>query len=177
MDQYVCYKGKKSNNECEISCDRCENYGKERRNVDRRGRSGFSLKLYERRDGFDRRKKKLSRKNPYHVIFLQGAHHLRNSEFAVVGLLVLFNIFNIADYLFTLKALSSGFREGNPIMDAMFRISPIAAGAFKVFLTLLITAFVWYFKRYRVVLEISILFIIMYMSLIAYHIYGAIYYY
>jgi hypothetical protein len=175
--QNVCYKGKKTNTECLVSCEKCEHYGEDRRKIDRRRASGFSLKFYERRDGFDRRRKKINRKNPYHLVFLQGAIHLKNSEYALVALLVLFNVFNVADYLFTLKALSSGFKEGNPIMDAMFSISPVAAAAFKILMTLILTAFVWFFKRYRAVLEISILFIVIYMALIAYHIYGAIMYY
>jgi hypothetical protein len=177
LNQFVCYQGKNSSTDCEVACENCDSYREERRKEDRRGRSGFSLKLLERRDGFDRRKKEINRKNPYQLIFTQGAHRLRNSEYALVWLLVLFNLFNIADYLFTLKALASGFREGNPVMDMLFSISPLAAAAFKILLTLLITTFVWLFKRYRIVLEICILFIIMYMMLIAYHIYGAILYY
>jgi hypothetical protein len=135
------------------------------------------LKLWERRDGFDRRQKHLRHKSLYAKVFKRGAFHLRDNTPALVLLLILFNLFNIADFLFTLKALAAGHAEGNPVMDKLFTVGPAAAGLFKITIGLIITLFVWALRRYRLVLEASILILLMYMALIAYHIYGALMFY
>jgi len=176
LENYVCYEGKKHNAECRKPCHECASYGIERRKTNRR-RNGISLKLWERREGFDRRQNHLNTRSLYHWIFRRGASHLRNSYYTLVLLLIVFNLLNLADYFFTVKALSAGFIEGNPIMDKLFSVGPAAAVIFKVSLAVTITAIVWVFRKYRVVLEVSILFILLYMCLIAYHIYGAIRYY
>lgn len=176
MEKYICYEGKKHNSECHQPCEDCESYGVDRRKVNRR-KNGISFKLWERREGFDRRQSHLNTRSLYHKVFRRGAVHLRNSYYALILLLLVFNLLNLADYFFTVKALSAGFVEGNPIMEYLFNLGPAAAMAFKVSLALIITMVVWVFRKYRVVLEISILFILLYMCLIAYHIYGAIRYY
>jgi len=83
----------------------------------------------------------------------------------------------MADFAFTLKALSAGHTEANPVMDKLFGIGPEIAGIFKITVGLLITFVVWFFRNYRLVLEASILILIMYITLTLYHIYGAIRYY
>lgn len=176
MDKYVCYEGKDITRGCNQPCEDCPSYGADRRVGDRR-RRGFSLRLAERREGFDRRKNHAKKKGLYYRIFTYGAWHLRGNNPALITLLILFNALNIADYVFTLKALSVGFIEGNPIMEKMFVAGPVAAGAFKIVLASAITLIIWIFRRYRLVLEISILFLIVYTLLIAYHIYDAAVYY
>lgn len=176
MDNYLCYEGKDHHGGCSKPCTGCVSYGKDRRQGDRR-RISVSLRLRERRKGFDRRKNPARKKSLYHRVFRRGAFHLNDNHGMLVLLLITFNILNVADFLFTLKALSAGFSEGNPIMDKMFAIGPFAAGIFKIGLTFFIAAIVWAFRTYRVILEISILFLLMYMLLIIYHIYGAIRFY
>ncbi len=171
MNRYVCYEGKDIAGECDKPCEGCPSYGVDRRVGDRR-KKGLSFKLFERREGFDRRKNP-QRNGLYYRIFTHGALHLRSNYSALITLLLIFNALNIADYVFTLKALRIGFIEINPVMERMFMAGPIAAGVFKVTLAFIITSIIWIFRKYRLVLEASILFLIVYMLLIGYHIYGA----
>jgi len=176
LGKHVCYEGKAENEGCGKPCEGCPSYGKDRRLADRR-RKTFSLRMKERREGFDRRKKHSAKSGIYHKVFRHGALHLRNSEYMLVALLIVFNLLNVLDYGFTLKALDAGFVEGNPVMEKFFNIGPVAAGAFKFSLALFITSIVWIYRRFRLVLEASIVFLLIYMLLIAYHFYGAIMYY
>lgn len=176
MDNYVCYIGKDNDEDCNVSCKDCSNYGRERRTAERR-KNSLSFRLWERREGFDRRQNHGRSSRLYRRLFESGAFHLRHNYYALVLLLALFNIFNIADYLFTLKALAAGYSEGNPIMDKLFSMGPSAALTFKAATGLFITSVVWLLRRYRLVLEASILILLLYMLLISYHIYGMIRYY
>lgn len=175
LDERVCYVGKDLNNGCDMPCEGCSNFGSDRRGTSRREKT-VSLKLWERRDGFDRRRNHTGR-GLYARIFGKGAFHLRDNLYAVVLLLILFNIFNIADFFFTLKALAAGHSEGNPVMDRLFTMGPAAAGSFKVLVGLVITGFIWFLRRYRLVLEAGIFILLLYMALMGYHIYGAIRFY
>ncbi|MBE0446996.1 MAG: hypothetical protein IBX64_02650 [Actinobacteria bacterium] len=176
MDRYICYIGKDNDRDCDIPCEDCANYGKERRLAERR-KTNISFRLWEKREGFDRRQNREKNNGLYNKLFRRGAFHLRHNYSALIVLLVLFNLFNIADYLFTLKALAAGYTEGNPVMDRLFDMGPVVALTFKIATGLFITTIVWLLKRYRLVLEASILILLMYMLLISYHIYGVIRYY
>lgn len=176
MDRKVCYAGKNNNDDCGIQCEACAQYGFDRRVSERRGNS-LSFKLWEKRKGFDRRQNSLRDKGLYHRIFMRGAFHLKDNFPALIALLIVFNFFNMTDYLFTLKALDAGYAEGNPVMDRLFSIGPVAAFAFKVAVGFFITSIIWLLKKYRLVLELSILILIVYMLLILYHIYGAVRFY
>ncbi|HZD59215.1 MAG TPA: DUF5658 family protein [Anaerolineae bacterium] len=177
MDNYVCYIGKVNDKDCDIACKDCANYGKDRRVAERRQR-GVSFRLWERREGFDRRLNSEKNKGLYRRVFRRGAFYLRHNYRSLIVLLLLFNLFNAADYIFTLRALAAGVaEEGNPLMDKLFDMGPAAAFIFKVAVGLFITSIVWLLKRYRLVLEVSILILLMYMLLISYHIYGMVRYY
>jgi hypothetical protein len=176
VEKYVCYEGKDRRGGCKRHCEGCESFAIDRRKKDRRHNS-VSFRVRERREGFDRRQNHITRKGFYHFVFRRGSLHLRHNQIALLILLIVFNLLSIADYMFTLKALNAGFAEGNPIMDAMFTVGPAVAACFKIGLTMFVAAMVWLFRRYRAILEISILFILMYMLLIIYHIYGAIRFY
>lgn len=176
MDRYICYMGKDSDEDCDTACKDCDSYGIDRRLGDRRERC-LSFKLWERREGFDRRQNRKANKGLYNRIFRHGALHLRNNYTALIILLIIFNLFNVADYMFTLKALAAGYSESNPVMDKLFSMGSTPAGIFKITIGLLVTSIIWFLKRYRLVLEASILILLMYMLLISYHIYGAIRYY
>ncbi|MCL6473160.1 MAG: DUF5658 family protein [Firmicutes bacterium] len=171
MSKYVCYEGKDVTGKCNGPCEGCSSYGVERRLSNRRKKS-FSFRLLERREGFDRRKNHLGKKGLYQRVFRQGAYYLRHNYAKLIILLILFNMLNVADFIFTLRALSYGFSEGNPVMNMLFTVGPSAAGLFKFALAGVITVAIWLFRRYRLVLEFSIFFLFVYMLLIAYHIYG-----
>lgn len=176
LERLVCHIGKDIHGGCDNPCEGCLYYRPDRRSSDRRKKC-VSLKLWERRDGFDRRQNHLKSRGLYARVFRRGAFHLRDNMRALILLLILFNIFNIADFVFTLNALAAGHSEGNPVMEKLFTIGPAAAGSFKIIVGLVITLFVWSLRRYRLVLEAGILILLMYMTLIAYHIYGAARYY
>lgn len=175
MDKHVCYVGKDPESGCEMPCEGCSNFGPNRRISSRRERT-ISLKLWERRDGFDRRRSHSGR-GLYSRVFGKGAFHLRENLYAVILLLIMFNLFNIADFVFTMKALAAGHSEGNPVMDRLFTTGPAVAGVFKIAVGLIITAFIWFLRKYRLVLEAGIFILLLYMALIMYHIYGALLFY
>ena len=112
---------------------------------DRRGgerRSGrISLRLHERRTGFDRR-------SPASLV---GWY--RDRPHIVGAVLVAVVLLNIADLVLTIRALGRGATEANPVMAALFELGPVTAGAFKVLVGLTFALIVWRLRRYRRVLE------------------------
>ena len=53
---------------------------------------------------------------------------LRDNPRALLVMLGIFFILNIADFLFTFQALSFGATEANPLMEVLFSAHPFAAG-------------------------------------------------
>ncbi|NNC92374.1 MAG: hypothetical protein HKN80_07745 [Acidimicrobiia bacterium] len=99
----------------------------------------------ERRTGFDRRA-------PSGAIAWYRDHPpvLALALAAVIAL-------NVADYLFTVRALDRGAIEVNPLMATLFDIDPALAGAVKVLLGIGVVLVIWQMRRYRRMLEVSLL--------------------
>ena len=133
----------------------------ERRSQERRS-SGASLHWPERRSGFDRRAS-------------CWVTALRDSSAAVVALLALLNLLNVLDWRFTMLGLERGAIEANPFMDAFFGIDSFSAGLFKVAVMLTISLIVWRTRRYRRILEFTVLATVAYAGVILYHIVGLTY--
>lgn len=176
MDGNVCYEGKDHEGGCEKPCEGCPSYGIDRRVGDRRKKSPV-LKLIERRKGFDRRRNHLKNRSAYSKLFSSSVLYLKDRYHALIILLIVFNLLNVADFVFTLKALAAGFAEANPIMNNLFMANPQIAGVFKITTILFVSLLIWFFRKYRLVLEVSVVFLVIYMALISYHIYNAIMYY
>ena len=133
----------------------------ERRSDDRRG-GGASLYRPERRSGFDRRGQ-------------SWVDVLRDSSAAVVALLALLNLLNVLDWRFTMVGLQRGAIEANPFMAAFFGIDSLSAGLFKVAVMLTVSLVIWRTRRYRRVLEFTVLATVAYAGIILYHIVGLTY--
>lgn len=128
----------------------------DRRRTDRRT-ARRQFRVPDRRTGFDRRK----------PAGLLGV--LRDSPAVLVGLLVLINLFSIADWVFTMQALQIGAVEGNPVLAMMLTTNPAAAFAFKVTATLLVTLALWTWRRYRLILATAAAATLVYAGLMVYH--------
>ena len=130
----------------------------EQRAAERRQQT-ISLRWPERRTGFDRRGDatvEVLRDNPNVLLFA----------------LALLNLLSILDWRLTALELSLGASEANPIMAAFFAVDPAAAGLFKVALMLTVSLIIWRGRRYRRVLELAVLAMMVYTALIVYHLAG-----
>ncbi len=132
----------------------------ERRGIDRRSARQFTLRWPERRTGFDRREE-------YPVLRM-----LRESGALLLSLLVLLNVMSLLDLGLTTYELSLGAAEGNPVMRMAFDAGPAAVIALKVGVMLLVSAGIWWLRRYRRVLQLSIASAGAYAALLVHHVVG-----
>jgi hypothetical protein len=146
----------------------------ERRWTERRERRA-SLIFPERRTGFDRRTPLFA--GPVRRSIDQALRTLRDSLPALAAVLIMVNVLNILDYVFTVNALAAGMSEGNPIMDSLFSYDIRIAGLVKVLAMLGVTFVIWRNRRYRMILGCALLTLVAYLVLITYHIYGAAMFY
>lgn len=116
----------------------------ERRLIDRRAVRVF-FRYPERRTGFDRR-------SPGRLVTWYRDHP------AVIGAtLTAIMVLNVADLLITLWALENGAREANPVMAALLTRGPVLAGTIKLAVGLGVVAVIWMMRRYRRILEVSLI--------------------
>ncbi len=119
----------------------------------------------ERRSGFDRRLAN-------HTVRHKVTWHLRRNEFLLATLLVLINVLNLSDLIFTYLALGAGFAEANPFLRYLFsNFSPILGGYVKLAVGLLVTLTIWLLRKYRRVLEGALLILAIYLLIILYHLF------
>lgn len=115
-------------------------------------------RFHNRRTGFDRRK---------HPVVLEV---LRDSRWALVALLVLLNLMSLLDGLLTAAELSTGIaREGNPLFLGLIGASPLLAAGFKVVVPVLVSVVLWRWRRYRVMLVLTLATLALYAMVLAYH--------
>ena len=140
------------------------------RGSDRRS-PNIPLYLPERRRGFDRRR-------PAEGTWRARYHHLleeyRHDHDTIAAALLVFVVLNIVDLLLTVKALSMGAVEVNPVMAWLFAIDPTMAAAFKVVVGIGIALAVWSARRYRRMLEASLVLVAVMTLVLAYHGYNAL---
>jgi len=132
----------------------------ERRGVDRRTARQFTLRWPERRTGFDRREE-------YPVLRL-----LRDSGSLLLAVLVILNVMSLIDLGLTAYELRLGAAEGNPVMRMAFDSGPAAVIAMKVGVMALVSAGIWWLRRYRRVLQLSVASVSAYAALLVYHVAG-----
>jgi len=87
-----------------------------------------------------------------------AAYRSRPQLLAVV--LAAIALLNVADLLLTVQALELGAAELNPIMAAMIEADLALASAFKVTLGLAVVAVMWLLRRYRLILEASLVLLV-----------------
>jgi Domain of unknown function (DUF5658) len=138
-----------------------------RRGDRRRSRARFVLR--ERRTGFERRRRTLS---PAADLLESGLLHLRDRSATLLIVLIGANVLNLADFLMTLHALSSGVAEANPILRGLFDASPWAAGLFKLALVALLSVFIWCYRRFRLLLLTSVGLLGAFILVLVYQVYG-----
>lgn len=137
------------------------------RHQDRRRRR-LNFVMRERRSGFDRRRPTTWSARMQERVLAR----LRDEDRNMFTLLVIANVLNVLDFLFTLRALGHGAQEANPIMRALFSLDPATAGAVKVALVLGVSLLVWRFRRYRLPLLAGVMLSIVFGLVFLYHLYG-----
>lgn len=126
-----------------------------RRGNDRRV-TRAALRFPDRRTGFDRRA------DAGVVVWYRDRPGLIASALTAIVLL------NVADFTLTMHALELGAREANPIMAGLLDLSPALAGTVKVVVTMLIAAAIWRMRRYRRILEVSLVALVGFTMLVTY---------
>lgn len=130
------------------------------RHVERRARSRHAFHWPERRTGFDRR-------SPDRPLMT-----LRDNHALLVGVILLIGALSCFDLAMTARELALGVQEGNPIMRAALGNSIWTAAAVKAGSFLLVSLAIWYFRRYRLVLQFALGAAVLYVALTLYHLIG-----
>ncbi len=139
-----------------------------RRGTDRRSRT-VSFRYPERRTGFARRRPEVGGPRRAYLRMLDG-YRARPEMVAVV--LATFVALNLADLMLTLRALRLGAAEANPAMALLFGMDPAAATVFKLAVGVGVALVVWSLRRYRLMLETSLLLVAGFAVLMLYHLAG-----
>ncbi len=125
----------------------------QRRGTDRREKH-FSFRFPDRRLGFARRQ---IQGGPARAAYERVLGTFRYQPRPLALVLVTVAMLNITDMVLTLRALELGAVEVNPIMAALINADPLIASIFKVTIGIVVVAAMWAMRRYRRVLEASLL--------------------
>jgi hypothetical protein len=118
----------------------------------------WQYRFVNRRTGFDRRKR-----SPILTT-------LRDSNWALIALLVLLNLMSLLDGVLTALELWSGVaREGNPIFGNLITAHPALAVGFKVVMMLAVTVIIWHWRAHRVMLLLALATLALYAVVLGYH--------
>ncbi|MGI9647731.1 MAG: DUF5658 family protein [Acidimicrobiia bacterium] len=128
-----------------------------RRGGDRRT-ARVAFRFPERRTGFDRR--------AYAGVVTRYRDRPGLIAAALTGIVLL----NLADFALTLRALDLGAREANPVMAGLLELSPGLAGTVKIVVAVGVSAVIWQLRRYRRILEVSLLALAGFTMLVTYQI-------
>jgi hypothetical protein len=153
-----------------VRIDSAHDQDNNERGSDRRTRNG-SFYYPERRHGFERRHPPEGTWRARYHSWLEQYRH--DNDTIAVALLV-FVLLNLADLLLTVRALSMGAVEGNPIMAFLFAVDPTLAAMFKVVVGAGIALAVWSARRYRRILETSLVMVAVMTAVLLYHGYSAL---
>ncbi len=140
--------------------------GNQRSGGDRRVRR-VSFRYPERRTGFDRRMVGVSR----YQRFLE-AYRRRDGLVAVC--LAAVAVLNLVDLVLTRVLIDLGASEANPIMAALLAAGTVPAAAAKVAVTVAVVTGVWMLRRYRRMLEFSLVLLGALVLLAAYQVGGVL---
>jgi hypothetical protein len=136
-----------------------------KRGPDRRVRNG-SFHVPERRLGFDRRRPP---RDTWHGRYHEFLDRYRGDTDTVAAVLLVFVVLNVADLLLTVRALSMGATELNPVMAWLFALDPTLAALFKLSMWVAIALAVWAARRYRLILETSLFLVAVMTVVLLYH--------
>lgn len=140
------------------------------RGPDRRQRR-VSFRYPDRRYGFDRRRPPVGtrRRACQDVLEAYGS-----SARTVAAVLLVVVLLNIVDLLLTVRALDGGAGELNPLLDYGLARHPGPAAAIKVVIGAGVALVIWLLRRYRRVLELSLLLLVGFAALLGYHFAGVL---
>lgn len=93
----------------------------------------------------------------------------RHNPRALLLVLAIIVTANLADLVLTQRALAFGAVEVNPLMASLFDSNPVFAAVFKLEIGLGIAVLIWALRRYRAMLEFSLVLAGAFGVLIAYH--------
>jgi hypothetical protein len=130
-----------------------EQIADQRRGIDRRVKP-VSFRFPDRRLGFVRRQ---TPGTPARTAYHRTLAAYRSQPRALAAVLVTVALLNVADLALTLRALQLGAVELNPIMAALLGTDPLLASVFKLAVGFGVVAAMWAMRRYRRVLEASLL--------------------
>lgn len=142
----------------------------DRRSDDRRRKRTWVWR--ERRTGFDRRRTASSR---VEAAWDGVLVHLRDNPLTFFLLLALANLFSLLDLALTLRALELGAVEVNPVMRALLTDDPAVAAVVKIGLVAGVSALVFALRRYRPMIKVGLLTLALFATIVAYHIFGALF--
>ena len=134
----------------------------DRRGQKRRARA-VALRYPERRTGFDRR---------FSSRYQIALDRFRTDPRAIAGVLGLVLALNALDLVLTVQALDRGATEANPIMAWLFGQGLPIATAFKLGVGLVVTLAIWRLRKYRRMLELSLVLTGVFTLVFAYHLAG-----
>jgi hypothetical protein len=140
------------------------------RGSDRRS-SNKTLYYPERRYGFERRRPP---RGTWRARYHAWLEQYRHDHDTIAAALLVFVLLNLADLLLTVRALSMGAVEGNPVMAYLFAVDPTLAALFKVVVGAGIALAIWSARRYRRMLETSLVIVAVMTVVLLYHGYIAL---
>lgn len=127
------------------------------------------LVIPERRTGYDQR-------TTNHSLGHKVTSHLSKNEFLLAALLILINILNLGDLIFTYLALAAGHEEGNPFLRYIFvNYDPVIGGYVKITIGVLVTLVIWLLRKYRRMMEAAIIILVIFFSIFFYHLFVTLY--
>lgn len=145
--------------------------GDDRRTGDRRQRRDWVWR--ERRTGFNRRRDPGSHLG---AAWDRALVYLRVNPLTLVLVLALANLLSLLDLAFTLRALSLGAVEVNPLMNALLAHDPARAVDVKVCLVAGVSLLLFLMRRYRSMLGVALLMSALFATIVAYHFFGALFF-
>lgn len=138
--------------------------GSDRRGRERRVRT-VSLRYPEQRTGFDRRA------TSRYQSALTAYRRQRRAIAVILGLIL---VLNATDLILTVRALGRGTGEANPLMAWLFEQHVGLAAIFKLAIGIAVTVVIWRLRRYRRVLELSIVLAALFGLVLSYHMAGVL---
>jgi hypothetical protein len=134
--------------------------------VDRRQRA-VSFRYPERRTGFDRRALAAS---PW----MRALHAYRSHPSLVMWCAAAIAALSVVDLLLTWRFIGMGATELNPVMAGLFDSGLAGAAAVKVSITAVVVAGIVAMRRYRRVLEFSLVLVAALVVLVGYEVVGLV---
>ena len=140
------------------------NENERRSDPDRRRR--VSLKIPERRSGFDRRDR--SRRGPG-AAYRRAIERFGRDSVAFWTVLATIVVFNFLDLAMSVRALNRGAEEANPLMRALFWAHPLTAALVKLGVVAAVVLMLQRMRRFRSTLEVSLFLLVGFSALMFYH--------